>query len=168
MDRKAGGIGERPLESNAARSSNGGRGGGPSGRGPPWECRAARGRQARPEEALLQEPSWGTARVGSLTMKEWRRRFDYAGPPSSTEATRVLSTTLMPLASSSFCATPRLKARPLPSSSSPLPTSVRASWLGPSQLTRVGPSSKLGLGLGLGLGSGSGFGFGLGSGSGLV
>ena len=30
------------------------------------ECRAAQSRQARPEEA--QEPSWGTAKGGTLTM----------------------------------------------------------------------------------------------------
>ena len=32
----------------------------PSGLASSWECRAARSRQARPEEA--QEPSWGTAK----------------------------------------------------------------------------------------------------------
>ena len=44
----------------AASSSTGGRGWDPTGRGPPWECQAARGRQARPEEA--QEPGWGAAK----------------------------------------------------------------------------------------------------------
>ena len=39
---------------------------GSKGQGPPWECRAAQSRQVRPEEA--QEPSWGTAQGGSLTM----------------------------------------------------------------------------------------------------
>eukprot|EP00964_Phaeocystis_antarctica_P076377 scaffold47222_cov72-Phaeocystis_antarctica.AAC.2 len=32
----------------------------PGGQGSSWECRAARSRWARPEEA--QEPSWGTAK----------------------------------------------------------------------------------------------------------
>ena len=51
----------------AARSSNWGRGcWGPAGRGPPWECRAARGHQARPEEP--QEPSWGAAKAATLTV----------------------------------------------------------------------------------------------------
>ena len=31
-----------------------------------WECRAAQSRQAHPEE--VQEPSWGAAKVGSLTV----------------------------------------------------------------------------------------------------
>ena len=40
-------------ERKAARSSPRGRGRGPTGpKASPWECRAARGRQARPEEAL--------------------------------------------------------------------------------------------------------------------
>eukprot|EP00964_Phaeocystis_antarctica_P039859 scaffold22787_cov63-Phaeocystis_antarctica.AAC.1 len=37
----------------------------------PWEGRAVQGRQARPEEA--QEPSWGTAKWGTLTMRPGRR-----------------------------------------------------------------------------------------------
>ena len=47
-------IGERPLE--AARSSPRGGGGAPSGWASLWECRAARGRQARAEEAQGGEP----------------------------------------------------------------------------------------------------------------
>ena len=40
---------------------------GPHWLGPlPWECRAARGHQARPEE--VQEPSSGAAKGGTLTM----------------------------------------------------------------------------------------------------
>ena len=48
----------------AASPSLRGRGWDPTGRGPPWECRAARGHQARAEEALLQAPRWGTSRSG--------------------------------------------------------------------------------------------------------
>ena len=32
----------------------------------PWECRAAQSRQVRPEE--VREPSWGAAKVRTLTM----------------------------------------------------------------------------------------------------
>ena len=49
-----------------ASSSTRGRSWDPSGRGPPWECRAARGHQARPKE--VQQPSWGTAKGGTLTV----------------------------------------------------------------------------------------------------
>ena len=38
----------------------------PSGSANSWECRAAQGRQKCPEEA--QEPTWGTAKAGTLTM----------------------------------------------------------------------------------------------------
>ena len=56
---------ESALESHAARSSTRGGGGASSGLGLyPWECRAARGHQARAEEALLQAPRWGTSRSG--------------------------------------------------------------------------------------------------------
>ena len=44
----------------AASASTRGSGWAPSGSASPWECRAARSRQARPEEA--QEPSWGAAK----------------------------------------------------------------------------------------------------------
>ena len=50
----------------AARSSTRGSGWAPSGPASSWECRAARTRQARPEKA--QEPSWGTAQAGTLTL----------------------------------------------------------------------------------------------------
>ena len=47
----------------AARSSSGGRGWGPSGRAPPWEYRAAhRASRCAPGEA--REPGWGTAKGG--------------------------------------------------------------------------------------------------------
>ena len=38
----------------------------PTGPGPTWECRAARGHQARPEE--VREPSWGTVQGATSTM----------------------------------------------------------------------------------------------------
>ena len=38
----------------------------PSGQASSWECRAARSRQARPEEA--QEPSWGTCQGPTLRL----------------------------------------------------------------------------------------------------
>ena len=44
----------------AAGSSIRGTGWAPSGPASSWECRAARSRQARPEEA--QEPSWGATK----------------------------------------------------------------------------------------------------------
>ena len=50
----------------AASSSLRGRGWGPTGRGPPWECQAAQRRQVRSEEA--QGASWGTAEAGTLAM----------------------------------------------------------------------------------------------------
>ena len=57
-------IGERPLK--AARFSLRGGDGAPSGWASLWECRAAQGRQARPEEA--QGASWGAAKAGTLPM----------------------------------------------------------------------------------------------------
>ena len=39
----------------------------PVGRSSAWECRAAQRHEARPEEA--QEPSWGAAQRGALTMR---------------------------------------------------------------------------------------------------
>ena len=56
----------KPATWEAARSSNCGSSWDSPGRGPPWECRAARGHQVRPEE--VQEPSWGTSRGGTLTV----------------------------------------------------------------------------------------------------
>ena len=50
----------------AARSSTRGDGWVPSGWASLWECRAARGRQARAEEA--QGARWGAAKAGTLTM----------------------------------------------------------------------------------------------------
>eukprot|EP00964_Phaeocystis_antarctica_P083851 scaffold52787_cov60-Phaeocystis_antarctica.AAC.2 len=50
----------------AASSSTRGGGWASSGLDSSWECRAAQSHQARPEEA--QEPSWGTANAGTLTM----------------------------------------------------------------------------------------------------
>ena len=42
--------------------------GDPGGRTSPWECRAAQSHPARPEEALLQGPSWGTAKGRALSV----------------------------------------------------------------------------------------------------
>ena len=56
VDRKA----AQSATLEAARSSSRGGGWGPSGWASPWECRAARSRQARAEEA--QGASWGTAK----------------------------------------------------------------------------------------------------------
>ena len=50
----------------AARSMPRGGGWASSGWASPWVCRAARSRQARPEEA--QGASWGTAEAGTLAM----------------------------------------------------------------------------------------------------
>jgi hypothetical protein len=47
-------------------SSSRGSGWAPSGPASPWECRAARSHQARPEEA--QEASWGAAKEGTLAL----------------------------------------------------------------------------------------------------
>eukprot|EP00964_Phaeocystis_antarctica_P105494 scaffold70488_cov59-Phaeocystis_antarctica.AAC.7 len=46
------------------------------GQAPPWECRAAQSRQAHPEEA--QEPSWGTAKGGTLPMLESSKSKSFA------------------------------------------------------------------------------------------
>ena len=62
-------VGSKAVKSatlEAARSSPRGGGGAPSGGASPWECRAARSRQARPEEA--QGASWGTAKGGTFTL----------------------------------------------------------------------------------------------------
>ena len=72
-----GGIGERPLESNAARSSSRGRDGVPSGRastlgvpsctGPPGARRGARRTQGRGgRRAQGANKSWGPAKAGTL------------------------------------------------------------------------------------------------------
>ena len=42
--------------------------GDPGGRTSHWECRAAQSHPARPEEALLQGPSWGTAKGRALSV----------------------------------------------------------------------------------------------------
>ena len=73
----------------AANSSTRGSGRAPGGPAFSWECRAAQSHQARPEEA--QEPSWGTAKAGALTMLSYRHWSTY-GPGRSVAGMRTLST----------------------------------------------------------------------------